>query len=210
MEVDTILASGRVIERLLVAGGGILLIFLGYSLFRLGIFNSQNISMGIADVDVKFHQAAPGTVFSGIGMVLLAIALGAPLELPKSLELPKETPEKAGGPGEAPIRRYLLSVSEKDAANVVRSLNTAIEVITSRNVNEVPQYEWDDLVRAKPYLALVRDEVRLMHIDPADMKFWNEKVKPDPANRQANLSKEEQLKAKEIERWFGDVTEIER
>lgn len=204
MDVDTILASGRVLERLFIAGGGILLIFLGYSLFRLGIFNSQNISMGIASVDVKFHQAAPGTVFSGIGMLLLAIALGAPLELP----------HKPNGKNdedvEPPLRRYLLSVSEKDAANVVRSLNTAIEVITPRNVNEVAQYEWDDLVRAKPYMALVRDEVRLLHIDPADMKFWNEKVKPDPANLQANLSKEEQLRAKEIEKWFGDVTEIER
>ena len=111
------LTYARGIERLLEASSGLVAIFLGWNLFKVGIVTDQAAEFGMATVKLSLHKVGPGAFFALFGAVILLYGIISPL---------KTTDGDPGHPGQT---SYAVSADGQLRLDA-RALNTAILIVT--------------------------------------------------------------------------------
>jgi hypothetical protein len=127
-----ILEWGRTAERLLVVGFSGIALFLGWSLFRLGIVDAQSIQVSGDKWNVRFDRVAPGIFFALFGASCLAYSLYRPLSFTVN-----QTRTSDGG--NTATVSYLGSENDLLRAHL-KAINTAQETVqycaTAANLTE--------------------------------------------------------------------------
>lgn len=191
MTAEDIFSLVRGSERLLITISGALAIYLGYRLFRLGIFESQSALVKTDSMQLKIAKVGPGIFFALFGTYLLLQVLSSPLAI--------------GGNADRREFSYLGS-DVGEALSSVQALNTIIE-IGDLSVDEALQpHQRADLSDSAALLIAVRDELRLVNIGAASLSLWRTHGDAFMTNPDS-IDLETRKKIERIQPWFADVTE---
>jgi hypothetical protein len=151
-EIATI---GRVVERIIVACGGLVAMLLGWHLFKTGVVIDQTVSGEYKDVKVAFSKVGPGVFFAIFGTSVLLFCLYVPLKL--------EPLQPAGSGGSAANFQYLGGGREIEYIKVANAI-----IAISRNSDD------NRIKQSAHVLSALRQGILIGRFSQSDLQYYNE------------------------------------
>ena len=208
MTAETIFATGRVVERLIICAIAGLCLTYGWNLFRVGVLNEQSAELSGNGWKFNLKRVGPGVFFALFGSIVLAFSLRSPLSIPATAgrqdggksDTKESVPSTDNKP---PLIVYAESQNTEIAKRWVADLNTVLNLETPDKFSDSTRRKIigrtnDDLETLRNTLVIQQFGAAMFRDYQAYRKKQADGDAPSPAEHQKFVQIEEWMQGTRI------------
>ena len=195
MEIESVLALFRGMERLLIVFGAIISIILGWNLFKVRMISSQKAEFSAGDWSIKFISVGPGAFFVLFGAAILYFATTNSF----SISSPQNIESGEAGKAGYEVKYGSGSKNTDELFKIVQALGSLAEDASETENFSSPQVAMR-FYKYKYEIEIVRNKLIQENFSQEDLRIWRE-YKND--FRAGNKIEDEEVYniVKDIEAW---------